>query len=271
MSLGGSSANRRQCARVIADTLQIMMTSSERIEDVGSPSRETAQTPGEPGAGENGQDSATELGEIPPATALDLLCAHVETLVTPNKEVSDDASSPSVRSRSDSVSSGEVTPLLRVTELHFGPETTEDPGRDRLQQGFLSKRFLSKREPPITLRNYLQRLHKYCPMSTAVYLATSLYLTRMVTIDQVIGLNPRNVHRLLLAGLRVAMKAVEDLSYPHSRVAKVGGVTERELSRLEISFCFLVDFELRVDARMLSEQTQYLGIVLGDADRNAVA
>ncbi|EAU32261.1 predicted protein [Aspergillus terreus NIH2624] len=247
------------------------MTSSERIEHVGSPSRESTQTPGGSAAGENGQNPAIKIGEMPPATALDLLCAHVETLVTSNEEVPEDASSPPVRSRSDSVSSGEVTPSLRVTELHFGPESTEDPGHDRLQQGFLSKRFLSKREPPITLKNYLLRLHKYCPMSTAVYLATSLYLTRMVTIDRVIRPNPRNVHRLLLAGLRVAMKAVEDLSYPHSRVAKVGGVTERELSRLEISFCFLVDFELRVDARMLSEQTRYLGIVLGDGDGNAVA
>jgi len=42
------------------------------------------------------------------------------------------------------------------------------------------------------------------------------------------------------------MKALEDLSYPHSKMAKVGGVSEAELARLEISFCFLVGFELVV-------------------------
>lgn len=40
------------------------------------------------------------------------------------------------------------------------------------------------------------------------------------------------------------MKALEDLSYPHSRVARVGGVSATELARLEISFCFLTGFEL---------------------------
>jgi hypothetical protein len=95
-------------------------------------------------------------------------------------------------------------------------------------------------------------------MSTAVYLATSIYITRLATVDRVISINGKNMHRLVLAGLRVAMKALEDLSYPHSRVAKVGGVSERELSRLEISFCFLTDFELRVDAQMLADQAQSL-------------
>ena len=33
-------------------------------------------------------------------------------------------------------------------------------------------------------------------------------------------------------------------SYPHARIAKVGGVSELELARLEISFCFLAVFEL---------------------------
>lgn len=208
-------------------------------------------------------DWAAKLGEIPPVTALELLCDHFERLLSSNEanldgSWADDASSSRTRSRSDSVSSGQATPLM-VTELHFAAPSAEELGREHIQQHVLSKRFLSKREPPITLKNYLLRLHRYCPMSSAVYLATSLYITRMVTVDGVLLLNPRNVHRLVLAGLRVAMKALEDLSYPHSRVAKVGGVTERELSRLEISFCFLADFELRVDARMLFDQTRFLG------------
>ena len=50
------------------------------------------------------------------------------------------------------------------------------------------------------------------------------------------------------------MKALEDLSYPHRRFAKVGGVGESELGRLEVSFCFLANFELRVDEGMLWRQ-----------------
>jgi len=83
-------------------------------------------------------------------------------------------------------------------------------------------------------------------MSTAVYLATNLYLHRLAVIERVVPVTARNVHRLVLAGLRVAMKVFEDLSWPHRRFAKVGGVGERELGRLEVGFCFLMGWRLGV-------------------------
>ena len=102
-------------------------------------------------------------------------------------------------------------------------------------------------------------------MSTAVYLATSLYINRLAVVERAIPVTPRNVHRLLLAGLRVAMKALEDLSYPHSRFAKVGGVSEVELGRLEITFCFLTNFELKVDSEMLQEEAEAVSLREGEA------
>lgn len=102
------------------------------------------------------------------------------------------------------------------------------------------------------------RMHKYCPMSTAVYLASSLYITRLAIQDRILPVTPRNVHRLLLACLRVAMKALEDLSWPHARFSKVGGVSENELGRLEITFCYLMDFTLKVDAAMLQREAESL-------------
>lgn len=120
-----------------------------------------------------------------------------------------------------------------------------------IQHSAIARKFYSKRPPPIPLLDYLLRLHQYCPMSTAVYLATSLYIHKLAVVEQIVPVTGRNVHRLVLAGLRVAMKALEDLSYPHWRFAKVGGVSESELSRLEVGFCFLTNFELKVDEGML--------------------
>ncbi|KAI1075351.1 cyclin-domain-containing protein [Whalleya microplaca] len=114
------------------------------------------------------------------------------------------------------------------------------------QHSAITRKFFSKAPPPISIEAYLLRLHRFCPMSTAVYLATSFYIFRLAVDERAIPVTARNAHRLLLAGLRVAMKALEDLSYPHARVAKVGGVSEVELARLEISFCFLAGFELVV-------------------------
>lgn len=135
-----------------------------------------------------------------------------------------------------------------------------------VQHGAIARKFWSKRPPPISLEDYLMRMHKYCPMSTAVYLATSYYISRLVVHDRILPVTPRNVHRLLLAGLRVAMKALEDLSWPHARFSKVGGVSESELGRLEITFCFLMDFTLKVDEAMLVREADSLARTCRTAD-----
>lgn len=95
-------------------------------------------------------------------------------------------------------------------------------------------------------------------MSTAVYLAASLYLHRLCAIENVIPCTPLTVHRLVLAAVRVAAKSLEDLTHSHARFAKVGGLPEGELQRLEISFCFLMDFELKVNREQLEPHVQYL-------------
>ena len=132
-----------------------------------------------------------------------------------------------------------------------------------LQHRIIVRKFYSKTPPPISLEDYLQRLHRYCPMSTAVMLATSLYVHRLTLVERVLAVTPRNVHRLLLGGLVTAMKALEDITYSHRRLAKVGGVSAAELGRLEISFCFVVNFDLVVDAEMLTRHVAWLRSAVG--------
>ena len=115
-----------------------------------------------------------------------------------------------------------------------------------VQHSAITRKFYSRNPPPISIGDYLQRLHRFCPASPAVYLAASVYITRLAIDDRAIAVTRRNAHRLLLAALRVATKALEDRSYPHRRVAQVGGISVAELTRLEISFCFLAGFELLV-------------------------
>ncbi|PWY70397.1 cyclin-dependent protein kinase complex component [Aspergillus heteromorphus CBS 117.55] len=211
---------------------------------------------------QNGSESRfkykVDVFQISPTYALELLCTGIEMLVCQTAEEASHFQAPSsIRTQGDSMSSGESTPI-KFTELHFSPTNYDGVSRDMIQQSVLSKRFFSKRQPLVTLEEYLLRLHQFCPMSTGVYLATSMYIMRMATVERVINVSRRNMHRLVLAGIQVAMKTLEDLSYPHSRIAKVGGVTERELSKLEISFCFLADFELRVDAKTLVDQVRLL-------------
>jgi cyclin-like protein len=207
-----------------------------------------------------------EAFNVPPIMALKMFCAHLGNLV---KSTGDVPSTPLMSTKS-SLNGREDNAMILVGNENGQPKVADSPcvqGKDgnnglltphAVQNAVLAKRFYSKKAPPIALEEYMLRLHKYCPMSTAVYLAASVYITRMAVVEKIILVTPRNVHRLVLAGLRVAMKALEDLSYPHNRFAKVGGVSERELTRLEITFCFLVDFDLRVDAQLLKSEVESL-------------
>lgn len=126
------------------------------------------------------------------------------------------------------------------------PTVAPDLAR-RTQYDTISRKFFSKKPPPISIDDYLLRLHRYCPMSVAVYLAAAVYIYKLAIEEKAVPVTSRTVHRLLLGTLRVAMKAFEDLSYPHKRFAGVGGVSERELAKLEVSVCYLMDFNLRVN------------------------
>lgn len=155
---------------------------------------------------------------------------------------------------------------LRQTPTPSPPKNTPEPyiviGANsqpiNLQHSAITRKFFSKQPPPISIEDYLLRIHRFCPMSTAVYLATSFYIFRLAVEERAIPVTRRNCHRLILAGLRVAMKALEDLSYPHAKIARVGGVSEIELARLEISFCFLTGFELVIGEETLRRHWETL-------------
>ncbi|KGO39742.1 hypothetical protein PEX1_057490 [Penicillium expansum] len=198
--------------------------------------------------------------DISPEAALHLLCLNIERLGAYFAQKPDGTDELHTHG---STPLGYDTPAedeLKVNTVGLHVKDSNDPidparaTEEAIQMAILAKKFLSKKVPPIPLNEYLLRLHKYCPMSTAVYLAASGYISKMTLVENVLRVLPKNMHRLVLAGVWVASKALEDLSYPHSRVAKVGGVSEQELSKLEISFCFLADFELRVDAQMLMNE-----------------
>ncbi|KYK56416.1 Cyclin PHO80-like protein [Drechmeria coniospora] len=200
------------------------------------------------------RQSRSQNGHVPPAAA----AAHAGCQQDAERKDKQEIDGVYLRQRSPATptAAAEIVPVPE-TAAETGSERPQRPpepyvivGADsqplNLQHGAITRKFYSKKEPPITINQYLLRLHQFCPMSTAVYLATSLYIHRLAVEERAIPVTRRNAHRLVLAGLRVAMKALEDLSYPHAKIAKVGGVSDVELARLEISFCFLAGFELVV-------------------------
>lgn len=122
-----------------------------------------------------------------------------------------------------------------------------------IQHAAIARRFFSKVAPQCTISDYLKRQHAYCPHSPGVYLTAAHYIHRLCILERVLPVTNRTVHRLFLAATRIAAKALEDNKWSQQRVAQVGGVRPTQLLNLEVALCFLLDFELGVDAKGLAK------------------
>ena len=56
----------------------------------------------------------------------------------------------------------------------------------QLQQVAIARKFFSKRPPGISMEDYLLRLQRYCPMSTAVYLAAGVYIHKVAVEERLV-------------------------------------------------------------------------------------
>lgn len=117
---------------------------------------------------------------------------------------------------------------------------------EHIQRANMARKFFSKTVPKISLEDYMNRIQQFCPLSTGVWLAAGSYILRLCVVDKSVPLTHRTMHRLVLATLVTAMKALEDHRWAQARLAGVGGVDQLSLSRLETCVEFLLSFDLQI-------------------------
>ncbi|KAK9691889.1 hypothetical protein RND81_09G226700 [Saponaria officinalis] len=100
------------------------------------------------------------------------------------------------------------------------------------------------RAPNISIPKYLERLYKYTECSPSCFVVAYIYIDRLVHKHPQMMLLTLNVHRLLLTTLMVASKILDDVQYNNAFYAKVGGVSNVELNKLELELLFLLDFQV---------------------------
>lgn len=163
-----------------------------------------------------------------------------------------------------------VAKLVVANELEF-PGSQDIPSEVAEQKMIIARRFWSKTAPTISVWKYLQRLHRYCPTSTAVYLAAGVYIYRLCIVLQTIPLTLHSVHRLVLGALRVACKSLEDINHTQKRYATAGGVSQTDLYRLEIALLFLLDFNIKIDADVLQHSLEIFAELEVQARRQQIS
>ncbi|EXC23142.1 hypothetical protein L484_018273 [Morus notabilis] len=108
--------------------------------------------------------------------------------------------------------------------------------------------FQGVRAPSISIAKYLERLYKYSSCSPSCFVVGYVYIDRLLhkyPDSLVVSLN---VHRLVVTSVMVASKMLDDVHYNNAFYARVGGLSNSELNRLELELLFLLDFGVVVSS-----------------------
>ena len=116
--------------------------------------------------------------------------------------------------------------------------------------------FQSATLPGISIVDYVARLQKYAKFKAHDFVVALLYVKRMMLSHPQIRFTDLTVHRMLIAVLLVATKMFRDIHFSNRYYAKVGGMTTRELARLERCTLGLLDFKLYVSTEEFESERQ---------------
>ena len=115
------------------------------------------------------------------------------------------------------------------------------------------KPFISKKIPPISIEEYIERLLKHSKVFNEIIIIILIYLDTICAKHK-INFNYYNIHKFILAAFIVAVKFHEDDNiYSINFYAKLGGVTVKEALNLEYEFLTLIDFKLFIHQRLYNK------------------
>ena len=112
-------------------------------------------------------------------------------------------------------------------------------------------------EPSISIYDYLDRIQKYLNVNNSTLILSLIYIDRMCK-EKGIKLRKNNIHRILFTSIVISIKYNEDKFCKNSFYAKVGGISVKELTKLENAFLKLIEFKLFVADDLFQKYYSYL-------------
>ncbi|TKW06733.1 hypothetical protein SEVIR_7G259800v4 [Setaria viridis] len=112
--------------------------------------------------------------------------------------------------------------------------------------------------PRIGVAEYLERVHRYAGLDPECYVVAYAYVDMAAHRRPAAAVASRNVHRLLLACLLVASKVLDDFHHSNAFFARVGGVSNAEMNKLELELLDVLDFAVAVDHRAYGRYREHL-------------
>ncbi|KAL8548328.1 hypothetical protein ACS0TY_007597 [Phlomoides rotata] len=108
--------------------------------------------------------------------------------------------------------------------------------------------FHGLRAPSLSIQQYIDRIFKYSCCSSSCFVIAYIYMDRFIQQTNIF-ITSLNIHRLLITTVMVAAKFMDDAFFNNAYYARVGGISTRELNKLEMNFLFSLDFRLNVSVQ----------------------
>uniref|UniRef100_A0A7N0RJW1 Cyclin n=1 Tax=Kalanchoe fedtschenkoi TaxID=63787 RepID=A0A7N0RJW1_KALFE len=118
--------------------------------------------------------------------------------------------------------------------------------------------FNGARAPAISIPKYLERIYKYTDCSPSCFVVGYAYVDRLVHRHPLSLVVSLNVHRLLVTSVMVASKILDDEHHNNAFYARVGGVSNGDLNRLELELLFMLDFDVTVSYKVFESYCLHL-------------
>jgi len=112
--------------------------------------------------------------------------------------------------------------------------------------------------PTISITCYLNRIQMYANCSDSCYILAFIYIDRLLQNNPWFVLSSRNVHRLILSAVVLAIKYLDDSYAENSTYAKIGGVSLSEINVLERDMIKLLGYNLFVDSEIYHQYVHEL-------------
>jgi len=122
--------------------------------------------------------------------------------------------------------------------------------------------FSTQEEPTTSIREFMMQISKYLRCSKSCFILALVYIDRVVQTTPHVVINNKTVHRLLLVGVLVASKFLDDGGFDNAHYAQIGGMDTKELNRLEVKFLSCLNWNLHVRRRAYDWYSDLIGRVI---------
>ena len=152
----------------------------------------------------------------------------------------------------------QIYPAIKTILKLIVEENVSNP---KIQAEYIDKQkrlsFFSKNTASITIAGYMDRIIKNVRLEESTLIIALIYIDRVCEYNNIYLLDS-NIHRVIFAGIIIAIKYNEDDYYSNKYYSTVGGISIKELCTLEYEFVKLLKYSLFINTDTYDKYKTYL-------------